>query len=83
MLYADIKNLRPAPFKRLTGVRPDTFQEMLDTLQQSTNWRDFGCPSKLARADQLLLTLMYWREYRPQYPIAQSFGVSAVTPGVT
>ena len=62
MLYADIENLRPEPFKRLTGVRPDTFQSMLDSLKESSHWRDFGRPSKLTRPDQLLMTLMYWRE---------------------
>ena len=79
MLYADLQHLRPSQFKRLTGVQPDTFQTMLTTLEESPDspaWRDFGRPPKLCRADQLLLTLMYWREYRTQFHIAQSFGVS-------
>jgi len=79
MFYADIKDLRADQFKRLTGVRPDTFQEMLTTLETSPKWRDFGRPSKLALADQLLMTLMYWREYRTMFHIAQSFGVSEPT----
>lgn len=79
MLYADIENLRPEHFKRLTGVRPDTFAAMLDALKESSRWRDFGRPSKLTRPDQLLLTLMYWREYRTQFHIAQSFGISEPT----
>ena len=79
MLYADIETLRPEHFKRLTGVRPDTFAAMLDALEESPKWRDFGRPSKLIRADQLLMTLMYWREYRTQFHIAQSFGVSEPT----
>jgi len=41
--------------------------------------RDFGRPPKLSRADQLLMTLMYWREYRTEFHIAQSDGVSEVT----
>lgn len=40
---------------------------------------DPGRPAKLTRADQLLMTLMYWREYRTQFHIAQSFGVSEPT----
>lgn len=79
MLYADIANLRPEHFKRLTGVRPDTFAAMLDALKESSKWRDFGRPAKLTRPDQLLLTLMYWREYRTQFHIAQSFGISEPT----
>jgi hypothetical protein len=41
--------------------------------------RDFGRPPKLSRADQLLMTLMYWREYRTEFHIAQSYGVSEAT----
>ena len=79
MLYVDVQHLRPSQFKRLTGVQPETFQTMLTTLKDSPAWRDFGRPPKLCRADQLLLTLMYWREYRTQFHIAQSFGVSEPT----
>lgn len=79
MLYADIATLRPDQFKRLTGVQPDTFAAMLDALEESSKWREFGRPSKLIRADQLLMTLMYWREYRTQFHIAQSFGISEPT----
>ena len=41
--------------------------------------REFGRPTKLSRADQLLMTLMYWREYRTEFHIAQSYGVSEAT----
>ena len=37
---------------------------------------NFGRPPKLSRADQLLMTLMYWREYRTQFHIAGSYGIS-------
>ena len=40
---------------------------------------NFGRPPKLKRADQLLMTLMYWREYRTQFHIAGSYGVSKAT----
>ena len=40
---------------------------------------NFGCPPKLSRPDQLLMTLMYWREYRTQFHIAGSYGVSEAT----
>ena len=40
---------------------------------------DFGRPPKLSRADQLLMTLMYWRESRTEFHIAQSYGVSEAT----
>jgi hypothetical protein len=41
--------------------------------------RKFGRPPKLSRADQLLMTLMYWREYRTEFHIAQSYGISEAT----
>ena len=56
MHYTDLQDCSPAQFKRLTGVRKETFHEMLATLQQ--NLPDFGRPPALCRADQLLLTLM-------------------------
>jgi len=77
MRYEQIKERKPADFKRLTGVGRDTFDMMLTTLQSTL--RDFGRPCNLSRADQLLLTLMYWREYRTQFHIAQAYGVSEAT----
>jgi hypothetical protein len=75
--YDQIKDLPPARFKRLTGVRPETFHEMLALLKRA--WRDFGRPPKLGREDQLLLALSYWREYRTLAHLGASFGVSEPT----
>ena len=77
MLYADLGTVSPERFKRLTGVSPQTFGEMLATVNGS--WRNFGRPSKLSRADQLLLALMYWREYRSLAHIAMAYRVSEPT----
>ena len=40
---------------------------------------NFGRPPKLNRADQLLMILMYWREYCTQFHIAGSYGISEAT----
>jgi hypothetical protein len=77
MRYDHLQDLAPTDFKRLTGVRPETFTAMLTALQREA--RSFGRPTKLSLADQLLLTLMYWREYRTQFHIAQAYGVSEAT----
>jgi hypothetical protein len=77
MHYDKFKHHTPADFKRLTGVRPEIFQQMLDAVKQHR--REFGRPCTLSRADQVLLTLMYWREYRTQFHIAQTYGVSEAT----
>ena len=77
MRYETVQALRDEDFKRLTGVRRDTFDQMLAVVTQGL--RDFGRPSKLSRADQLLLTLMYWREYRTEFHIAGDYGLSEST----
>lgn len=77
MKYEATKNLKGADFKRSTGVERRTFEKMLAVLEKGQ--RDFGRPTRLSRADQLLLTLMYWREYRTQFHIGLSFGVSEAT----
>lgn len=61
----------------MTGVQPKTFAKMLGVLEKEL--RNFGRPPKLSRADQLLMTLMYWREYRTQFHIAGSYGISEAT----
>ena len=77
MNYENIKQLKDSDFKRLTGVQRKTFNQMLAVIEKGL--RDFGRPAKLSRADQLLMTLMYWREYRTEFHIAQSYGVSEAT----
>lgn len=76
MRYGEVEALPPGEFKRLTGVKRETFEQMLAVLRQSEGRKKrSGRPSKLSLADQLLLTLMYWREYRTQFHIAKSYGV--------
>lgn len=41
--------------------------------------RSFGRPPKLSRADQLLLTWMYWREYRTEFHIGLTYAVNEAT----
>ena len=77
MRYETIKHLKDSDFKRLTGVQRETFDQMLKVIEKGL--RDFGRPTKLSRADQLLMTLMYWREYRTEFHIAQSYGISEAT----
>ena len=74
MRYETIKHLKATDFKRLTGVHRETFEMMLAVVEKGL--RNFGRPPKLSRADQLLMTLMYWREYRTEFHIAQSYGIS-------
>jgi Helix-turn-helix of DDE superfamily endonuclease len=77
MRYETVQTLRDEDFKRSTGVHRSTFERMLEVVQ--TGLRDFGRPPKLSRPDQLLLTLMYWREYRTEFHIGLTYGVSEAT----
>ena len=76
MTYKQIKNLKEKEFRRLCGVKPKLFGEMVDVLKQELpKRRQRGPQPKLNTEDQLLIALEYWREYRTYFHIAQSWGV--------
>ena len=61
MFYTDLLCKSEPDFKRLTGVGRLTFEQMLDAYTQTK--RDFGRPPKLGYADQVLLALIYRRQW--------------------
>lgn len=74
MTYDQLKELTPEEFKRFTGVQRTTFEKMVEALRaQERCKKKRGRPPKLAVADQLLVALQYWREYRPYFHIAVSW----------
>lgn len=77
MRYETVQALKDEEFKRSTGVKRVTFEKMLEVVK--AGMRDFGRPAALSRADQLLMTLMYWREYRTEFHIGLTYGVSEAT----
>ena len=79
MTYDAVKHLKPSEFKRLCGVRPETFEAMISVLRQAEADKPPGRPSKLSLENQLLMTLEYWREYRTYFHIGQSWGVNEST----
>lgn len=66
MSYEQIKDLRPALFKRYCGVKPETFHRMVTVVAKHLAGTRIktGRPPKLSVEDQVLMTLEYWREYR-------------------
>lgn len=71
-----MRELNAEDFKRLSGVQPEIFGQMVGVLKAAeTRKRKAGRPSKLSVEDKLLLTLSYWREYRTQFHIAASYGI--------
>ena len=77
MRYETVHSLSEEDFKRSTGVKRSTFDTMRQIVEQGL--RKFGRPPKLSQADQLLLTLMYWREYRTEFHIGLAYGISEST----
>lgn len=80
MRYDEVRELKPTAFKRLTGVKPQVFSEMLAVLREAEEKKKkAGRSSKLSLEDKLLLVLSYWREYRTQFHLAASYGVHEST----
>lgn len=77
MRFIEVCGYDDQQFYRLTGVRRELFALMEEVVSAARSGR--GRPPTLSVADQLLLTLCYWREYRSQFHVASSFGVSEAT----
>jgi hypothetical protein len=80
MTYENLKGMSSEAFKRYSGVKPATFETMLEALWKAE--RDKKKPGRspaLCLEEQLLLTLSYWREYRTQFHIAASYGIHEST----
>jgi len=77
MRYETVQTPKDENFKRSTGVQRTMFEKMLEIVEKGL--RHFGRPPKLSRADQLLMTLLYWREYRTEFHIGLTYGVSEAT----
>lgn len=84
MRYADLSSRPAQEFKRLTGVNPATFELLVNAWKESLQGRwkagkNGGRKRALEPEDEVLLTLMYWREYRSYLHISTSYGISEPT----
>ena len=75
MKYEKAKSLKESDFKRLCGVKKETFLEMCQIIEQVEKEKTSGRKSGLLLEDQVLLTLSYWREYRTMFHLGQDFGL--------
>lgn len=67
-------------FKRRTGVYPETFAEMEAVLRQrEERKKKRGRPASRSVAEQLLLTLEFWREYRTFAHLGDDWGLHETT----
>ena len=76
--YEELKQLPPEQFRRLTGVKPKTFSEMVNILVavQNSRYRKAGRKGELIIEDKLLMALEYLREYRTYFHLGCSYGLS-------
>ncbi len=77
MDWEGIKGLSQEDFRRLPGIKRDTFEEMVKLLRASRKEKlSKGGPSpKLKIEEILLMTLEYLGEYRTYFHISKSYGV--------
>ena len=76
MNYEKAKKLKPDEFKRLCGVSPQTFNQMVKIVKNhEKSKKKTGRPSKLSLENQILMTLEYLREYRTYFHIGKSWGL--------
>jgi hypothetical protein len=76
--YEELKQLPPQQFRRLTGVKQETFSEMVYILVavQNSRYRKAGRKGGLSIEDKLLMALEYLREYRTYFHLGRSYGLS-------
>jgi hypothetical protein len=76
--YEELKKLPPEQFRRLTGVKQETFSEMINILVavQNGRYRKAGRKGSLSIEDKLLMALEYLREYRTYFHLGCSYGLS-------
>ncbi len=83
-VYENYKMKKPAEFTRLIGVNYSTFQIILQKLEAEIGRYKNAKPmrkrgiktSSLSLADQLVLTLLYLRQYHTFLQLADMFGIS-------
>ena len=82
MKFENIDKLDSEKFRRLTGVKKKTFNEMSIILKEAEEikMKEGGRPHKLTIEDRLLMTLEYLREYRTYFHIATNYNLSECQP---
>jgi len=66
-------------FRRLTGVKRETFLKMVNILTEADLNKKKRGKNKLSIENRLLMALEYIREYRTYFHVSQSYGVSEST----
>ena len=78
--FEQITGLNRTSYRRRTGIYPETFHDMHEVLQAWEGQKKKpGRPAALSMAEQLILTLEFWREYRTYFHLGQDWGVHETT----
>ena len=83
MRWQIVKKLNPAQFKRLVGVKYETFEKMVSEAKrikgqqpQKIRGKKRGPKEKINWYDKTLMMLMYYREYRTFAHIGATYNIS-------
>jgi Helix-turn-helix of DDE superfamily endonuclease len=78
MQWTEVTKLSDSQFQRLVGVKRTTFAKMLETIEFQRKQRvsNRGRPGSVCMENQLLIMLMYYREYRTFFHISVTYGIS-------
>lgn len=83
MSWEKVSKLYGRKFRRYTGVHRQVFEKMLDCIkgakQEKRKHPTKGQTKSLSIENQLLITVLYWREYRDQEHTAIDYGVHQST----
>ncbi len=80
MKYWQAIKLSSKEFKRLTGVKRQTFRLMVRLVKaEAKKKKKPGRRAKLIIEDQILVTLQYWREYRSYFHISKDWKIAEST----
>ena len=80
MKYWQAIELPSREFKRLTGIKRQTFRLMVRLVKAQEEYKKkAGCPNKLIVEDRILVTLQYWREYRTYFHISKDWKIAEST----
>ena len=76
--YEKNMKLSAVQFRRLVGVKKETFQKMITVLIDAQNkvYRRAGRKGHLSLEDKLLMALEYLREYRTYFHLGRSYDLS-------
>jgi len=81
MKYQKIKKLPAEKFRRETGVKKETFNQMIEIIKttEKETRKKGGRKNKLPVEERLLMTLEYLREYRTFFHISNSYEIGEST----